>query len=67
VRLNLYRTTGEDEGSKAMSGAGTMIRQLKIISVLLGIGLALMLPPNTYAGLYLDVPDATISGFEVIT
>ena len=50
-----------------MSGAGTMIRQLKIISVLLGIGLALMLPPNTYAGLYLDVPDVTISGFEVIT
>ncbi len=44
-----------------------MIRQLKIISVMLVIGLALMLPPNTYAGLFLNVPDATINGFEVIT
>ena len=44
-----------------------MIRKLKIISVLLVLGLALMLSPNTYAGLYLDVPDVTINGFEVIT
>jgi len=44
-----------------------MIRQLKIISVLLGLGLALMLPPNTYAGLFLDVPDATFNGIEVKT
>ena len=67
MRLNLYRTTREDEGSEAMSGVGTMIRQLKIISVLLGIGLALMLPPNTYAGLFLNVPDVTINGIEVKT
>ncbi len=51
MRLTHYRQTGEGPTSLALRiGVSTMIRQLKVLSVLLGIGLALMLPLNAHAG-----------------
>jgi len=52
VRLDLYHTTGETDGSESnvRGRYGTMIKRIKVLSFLLGIGLALMLPLKSHAG-----------------